>query len=132
MTEKISTSDTVSKFSSCIPNEDPVMETIDCLQQQQFDAPYLAEEKVMALRNPNAQSLRSISRSVNLTCDEFIPKINQLDGDTAQNGSDTIVRNKIEFDSYTARFCNSYCFTLYYYHVLARISYNLVHKQLLR
>ena len=103
MAKKTSTSATVPEYNICIPNEDPVMEAIDCLQQK-LNTLYLAGEKIMALRNPNLDSLRSISQSINLTHDELLSKVNQLDDDTVQLRSDPIVRNKIEFDSYIAAF----------------------------
>ena len=103
MAEKTSTSATVPEYNICIPNEDPVMEAIACLQQK-LNALYLAGEKIMALRNPNLDSLQSISQSINLTHDELLSKVNQLDDDTVQSRSNPIVRNKIEFDSYIAAF----------------------------
>ena len=101
MAEKTSTSATVTEYNICIPKEDPVMEAIDCLQQK-LNTLYLAGEKIMALRNPNLDSLQSISQSIDLTHDELLSKINQLNDNTAQLRSDPIVRNKIEFDSYIA------------------------------
>ena len=104
MMMEISTSATVAEYSNYIPNEDPVMEAIDCLQQQQLNALFLAREKVMALPNPNPESLRSISKSADLMYHELFSKINQLDGDTVQARIDCIVHNKIEFDSCTDAF----------------------------
>ena len=66
------------------------MDAIENLQQM-LNSHYLAAEKIMALRNPNLEILRSVSQSIDSVYEELVTTSEQNDESIAASFRETAI-----------------------------------------
>ena len=70
-----------------------VMDAIENLQQM-LNSHYLAAEKIMALRNPNLETLRSVTQSIDSVYEELVTNLEENDEIIAASFGETAIRSK--------------------------------------
>ena len=74
-----------------------VMDAIENLQQM-LNSHHQAAEKIMALRNPNLETLRSVTQSIDSVYEELVTNLEENDEIIAASFGETTIQNKKEFD----------------------------------
>ena len=85
------------------PLSDPVMESVLMLQEH-LKALYLSAEKIMSLRDPNPESLRSLSANIESKYEELMQKVEQIENEKNNSIALSAFQNKSEFDAHKCEF----------------------------
>ena len=85
------------------PSSDPVMENVEMLQEH-LNALYLSAEKIMCLRDPNPESLRSLSANIESKYEELMQKVEQIENEKNSSIALSAIQNKSEFDAHKCEF----------------------------
>ena len=90
-------------MSNSAPSSDPVMESVELLQEH-LNALYLSAERIMSLRDPNSESLRSLSANIESKYEELLEKVEQVTCERNNSIALSAIQNKNEFDAHKCEF----------------------------
>ena len=72
--------------------------------QEHLNALYLSAEKIMSLRDPNPESLRSLSANIESKYEELMQKVEQIENEKNNSIALSAFQNKSEFDAHKCEF----------------------------
>ena len=90
-------------MSNSAPSSDPVIESVELLQEH-LNALYLSAERIMSLRDPNSESLRSLSANIESKYKELLEKVEQVTCERNNSIALSAIQNKNEFDAHKCEF----------------------------